>query len=121
MDLATVLTSIATASIPAIFLFAGVWITQRGKREENRDSREASLEQRMDELEKKLDRVQANFREEQRFSHRMILVMYSVISYVRSAADYRERHGDSLPKPIPDLPDVEEIESLLEQRPTYDD
>lgn len=121
MDLTTALTSIATASIPAILIFAGVWITQKGKREENREDREANLEKRMDELEKKLDRVQANFREEQRFSHRMILVMYSVISYVRNAADYRERHRGVLPEPIPDLPDVEEIESLLEQRPTYDD
>ena len=112
-------TQILIVGIPAAFVFAGVVVTQRGKREEARVEREANLEQRMDVLEKKLDRVQEAFREEQRFSHRMILVMYSVISYIRAAADYRERHRGVLPTPMPVLPDVEEIERLLAERPTY--
>lgn len=112
-------TQILVVGIPAAFVFAGVVVTQRGKREEVRMERENSLEQRMDTLEKKLDRVQANFRAEQRFSHRMILTMYSVISYIRAAADYRERHRGVLPTPMPALPDVEEIEKLLAERPTY--
>lgn len=119
MDWTTAATTILVAAIPAAFIYAGVVITQKGKREEIRAERENSLEQRMDALERKLDQVQANFRAEQRFSHRMILVMYSVISYIRAADDYRERHRDVLPVPIPALPDVEEIEKLLAERPTY--
>lgn len=114
-------TPILVAAIPAALVFAGVLVTQMGKRDERRAEREQSLEDRMDKLEQKLDRVQSYLRTEQQFSHRLVLVLQGVLRYLYDAARYRERHAYTLPERPPDLPDVTEIEKLLQDRPTYDD
>lgn len=112
-------TEIIAVTIPAVLTLLGVIVVQHGKRDERRIERESSLESRVGSLERKLDDVQHHLRAEQKFSHRLVLVMYDVIHYLRNAADYRRQHGDTLPGVPPPLPDVEEITELLDDRPTY--
>lgn len=124
MDWTTILTSVATgmmtAAIPAAFVFAGVWITQKGKREEGREEREERLESRMERLERDVDALREDLRSEQRFSHKMVLMLTRVLYYLRDAAAYRAEHGESLPGKPPPLPNADEIESLLAERPNLD-
>lgn len=112
-------TPILAAAIPASLVFAGVVVTQMGKRDERRMEREQNLESRMDGLERKLEDVQKNLRREQRFSHRMVLMLNRIVFFLRDVADYRARHGPRLPEEPPPMPDPDEIEELLTERPSY--
>lgn len=112
-------TEIIVAAIPATLTLVGVWIIQSGKRDERREAREVTLETRMDKLERKLDEVQHHLRAEQRFSHRVVLAMYETVKFFRDEAAWRDRHRDDIPGDPPTLPDPDEIEGLLQQRPTY--
>lgn len=112
-------TPILVAGIPAVLVFAGVVVTQMGKRDERRMDREQTLEDRMDGLERKLDEVRQDLRREQRFSHRMVLMLTRVVYFLRDVTDYRARHGPDLPEQPPPMPDPDEIEKLLTERPSY--
>lgn len=114
-------TQILVVAIPAAFVYAGVLVTQRGKREENRVDREERLEIRMDSLEKRVERLQDDLRAEQRFSHKVVLMLTRVLYYLRDATAYRLRYSAQLPGEPPPLPDPDEIEELLAERPTYHD
>lgn len=111
---------IITAVVTGTLTLAGVALVQDGERAKRKASREETLERRMDKLEGKLDRVQTYLREEQRFSHRLVLIMQTMLHYINAAARYRETHADDLPGSPPPLPDAAEIEALLRERPTYD-
>lgn len=112
-------TAIMVATVTGGLTLLGVVITQRGKRDERRTDRTHTLETRMDTLEAKLDEVRRDLRREQRFSHKMVLMLTRVLYYLRDAAAYRMRHAEDLPGDPPPLPDVAEIENLLTERPTY--
>ena len=56
-------------------------------------------------------------RAEQRFSHRLVLAVQTVIAYIAQAAAYRASH--ELPGSPPPLPDVDELQELIKLRPTY--
>lgn len=98
-------------------VFLGVWITQQGKKAERQAAREQTIQERMDKLEEKLDKIQSHLRAEQRFSHRLILTVQKIIFFLREEEDYR--NGNSLPGYPPPLPDVTELEEVLQERPTY--
>ena len=99
-------------------VFFGVWLTQQGKKADQRNARDKSIQERMDKLEAKLDRIQSHLRTEQRFSHRLFLTVQRFIFFLREEEEYRDTY--SLPGAPPVMPDVEALEGLLEDRPTYD-
>lgn len=112
-------TEILVVAIPATLGLIGLMVTQRGKRDEKRDEREERLETRMDRLEKEVDNLREDLRAEQRFSHKVVLMLTRVLYYLRDATAYRLRYQGQLPGEPPPLPDPDEIEQLLAERPTY--
>lgn len=112
-------TQILVVTIPAAFVLLGVIVQQSGKRAEQQRDREQSLEARVGNLENKVSELSEGLRKEQVFSHKLVLKLTQVVYYLREQVAYIARWGDSLPGVPPRIPDVDELEALLDERPTY--
>lgn len=115
------LNGLVQVAVPVVAAILASWLTFKSQKADRRNNRETRLEDRLSALEKKLDKVQVYLRKEQRFSHGLVLQIQTVIHYLSQVVAYRERHKDSLPEGLPELPNIAELKALLDEKPRYDD
>lgn len=107
--------AILAASIPASLVFLGVVVSQSGKRGELRDTKYQRLEERVDHLENRLNEEARSRRQEQNFSHILVMDVYTAIQTLEAIRSFLEDYADILPAGSPAPEQVQEIIEKLEQ------
>ena len=106
-------TSVAVATIPAVLVFAGVLVTQRGRRTEMEEDKVERLTARVDTLENRLNEEVKLRRIEERFSHLMILDIDVTIRFLEYLQEYLADYADILPGD--DSPSVKQVQAVIDR------
>jgi len=106
-------TSVAVATIPAVLVFAGVLVTQRGRRTEMEEDKVERLTARVDTLENRLNEEVKLRRIEERFSHLMILDIDVTIRFLEYLQEYLTDYADILPGD--DSLSVKQVQAVIDR------
>lgn len=90
-------------------------LQQQQRLEDIKELRERIDEQdeRIESMGRKLDRVSRELRTEQSLTHRMALAMQTHDNFLDLVSDYFTLHKDTLPQPIPRIPNRERLKDLI--------
>lgn len=121
---------LAGGGLVAIATVVVAFIGKQGKKEEAKTATQQSLiddlaervdkqDSKIEHLTRSVESLRSDLHSEQTHSHRLRLRLHTFLDYLRRVTAWRAEQTPEHLVGAPDLPDVEDLATLLEYEPTY--